>query len=649
VSATRGLATVALLKVNFDAGRDHLGMFEPFVLDAWVALGGDGVSVEDVRAAVLERHQLTLPQNLVRTLLGRVQKQGYARREGGRYFKTDKQPNVADLTAARERVEERQELLAEVLCRAAAERGVAIRSTEDALALIMKFLEQYHVSLALGEADAAEAEPTDPADEPDGSRATVVTAEFLAAAVAGGGELADVVQETLEGYVLQNALLLKDISTAARRFKNLHVVCDSLVLLGALGLRGEATETATKELLALLRATGCVLDVFEPTISEMRRILTVYEERIGTHEGRLSLYPTDLTRYLVTNHYSPSDVRGASSLIEQNLKGLGLNIRETPAHRAEYTLDEQELAAMLAGREGSESDSRVVHDVDCVAGVLTYRRGVTSSSLDEARAVFLTSSGVTAKTVRDWYRAQGGRGVPPIIHYLFLSNIAWLKRPASATRLKLHELVALCSAALRPSRAGWDRFLAHLRRLQKSGVLSSDEVTAIIAADLTDRTLAEEEVGDETDAATLSEVVERVKASYRKQADADVERAEKAARRSDESAQRSNAEALQVRLHVGSRARGVAKTCCWALSIVVGGAFVAGTIVTILDIASGSSPGVLGVLVAAVLAVGGLMSLLWGFHINRYRTWLEDWLTDRLSLWLGGRDDVGSGRPDQTS
>ena len=60
-SATKGLATVALLKMNFDAGRDHIGMFEPFVLDTLGQMDSETYGVEEVREAVVARHQLALP------------------------------------------------------------------------------------------------------------------------------------------------------------------------------------------------------------------------------------------------------------------------------------------------------------------------------------------------------------------------------------------------------------------------------------------------------------------------------------------------------------------------------------------------------------------------------------------------------------
>jgi hypothetical protein len=472
MNATRGLATVALLKVNFDSGRDHIGMFEPFLLDTLAAVGADGVSVENVGDALATRHRLRLPANTLRTLLGRVVQRGYLHRDGGRYFPTQKQFDIGDLAAERERVELRQRKLAASLTAFALPRGVRFSTPEDALAAILRFIEEYQVALVLSEPDVDA--PRD-ASQVEGhlQKARLATAAYLQTVLATGDEEADIVQEMLEGYVLQNALLLKDISTASRRFRKLHTVFDSGVLWGALGYYGSAAEVAAKELLVLLQETGAVLDVFEPTIREMRRVLAVYEEKLGTEEGRLSLFPTELTRFFLTNRYTPSDVRMQSALIERNLKALKFNIRDLPDRIPELTLAEHKLAVSLADRPGGESAPRVVHDVDCVAAVLTMRRGTKPQSLDDATAVFVTRSALTARTITGWYSREARADVPPVVHYLTLSNLAWLKKPASASRLKVHELVALCVAALRPSRAAWEAFQRHLAQLRNSGELTS--------------------------------------------------------------------------------------------------------------------------------------------------------------------------------
>ncbi len=172
-----------------------------------------------------------------------------------------------------------------------------------------------------------------------------------------------------------------------------------------------------------------------------------------------------------------------------------------------------------------------MHDVDAVSAILTLRSGRRPSSLDDAWAVFATTSSSVVRTVVEWYRESGEGGISPVVHCLALSNIAWLKKPASAARRKLHELVALCAAALRPSRKVWDSFGRQLRELQQAGQMSSDEYVATVVSELTEARLVELDEDAEVEAETVLEVVERVKASYAEEAARAVAAAESAAGR----------------------------------------------------------------------------------------------------------------------
>lgn len=119
---TTGLATVAMLKVNFDNGLDHIAMFEPFVLDAIRDATSGDFSADDIRATIIARHELRIPINTLTTLLKRSVRTGLVRREGGRYFRTEATVEVAQ-----------------------------IGSVEDALGAILDFLQSYHVAMALDE------------------------------------------------------------------------------------------------------------------------------------------------------------------------------------------------------------------------------------------------------------------------------------------------------------------------------------------------------------------------------------------------------------------------------------------------------------------------------------------------------------------
>jgi hypothetical protein len=610
-----------MLKANFDAGRDHISMFGPFVLDAVASINRSDIAAEEVRHAMRERHQLSIPLNTMKTLLGRMVKDGYLTREGGRYFRSEKQIDRDDVPRRRAAIEERQRVLAAEFRASPRSERLGLRDNEEALAAILRFLERYHVDLALSD----EAPPSK-GDHTDGAAddAEVATALFLRDVITAERESSQILSEMLEGWVLQSTLLLKDVSATTRKFKDLRVAFDSRLLFSALGLQGDDLERSTLELIGLLADTGAVLEVFEPTIDEMRRILAVYEEKIGTTEGRLTLHPTDLTRYLISKRYRPSDVRQVAGLLEVNIRKIGFNLRELPERVPEHTLDEIDLGKRLANEDGNEKSDRVVHDVDCIAAILTERKGRTSDSLDTAGAVFVSDSGSTIWTVRGWYAAHQGRGCAPIIHVLAISNFAWLKRPASASKLKVHELMALCSAALRPSPEAWQHFIDHLRKLEADGELNHEEITAIVASELTDNLLAERGIDAESDATSLTEVVERVKSGYE-----------------EDSAAAKN-ETKEIRDHVHRGAERIAQVATWAAVLILGGSFLVGTAIGIFG---GHVSALVIVLTVVPLATFSLLSLWNGWSLRDWRARAEADLTQRLDEWITGRTPSGKTPP----
>jgi hypothetical protein len=633
-SAAKGLATVALLKANFDAGKDHLEMFQPFVRDCVPHLERDDFAVDELRAAVLERHSLAIPIDTLRTLLARLgrERKPLVKREAGRYFRLRPDSGVPDLAQARAAVESRQQVVAQALLDFAESKGLHLRSAEDALALILQFLGRYHVSMALAvplDLSAIEPEP----DEAGGQRRSmVVVASFLKQVVERDDVLTATLHQMLEGFVLQNALFLKDISIAARRFDNLEVFLDTALLFATLGLTGEAAQVAMDEALALLRETGARLAAFDVTLKEMRRILSVYEEHLATSEGRLTLHPTEVTMFVLNKRYTPSDIREIGALLERRLLDRAINVRQVPTHRPEFTLDEEALTRSLASqqprygfRKRNGSDPRVRHDVDCIAGVLTLRAGRSAASLDHSRAVFATASWLTLKNTLEWFEKQGSADVPPLIHHLTLSNIAWLKKPASAVKLQLHELVAMCAAVLVPSRRLWEGFVAHLRRLQAAGDLTSDELAAIVASNMTKNLLVEQERDDgDYDAGSLSQVVERVKASYQEEARHAVAGAESRAREKED-------EVLRIRSRVENSASWLARTICRTVAWIAVPALILGMVLSIPGVTTESAAWKwLPIILFSVLSLG---SVLWGFNLKGWRIAVEQ----RLAAWIRKR------------
>lgn len=620
-TAIRGLATVAFLKARFDEGRDHIDMFTPFVMDALNRMPTNTIRAIDIQDHLYCMYGISMPQYTLGTLLHRLVREGLVRKEQQQYIRLRQGPEV-DIASTLLRIEESHKTLAHALRQYASQRQVVIPSDYEALELILSFLEQHEVAILL------ESPKWLMSDQEVSRRELRVVAGFLKSVVERRDELAQIVQGIIEGLVLCNAAFLRDVANIKRSFRGLRVFFDSHVLRKGLGYESGAQQHIVEEMISLLKATDVQCLVFDKTIYEVKRILNVYENRIGTNEGRRTLFPTAMTRYFVTQQFTPSDIRQMLSTIEHDIAKLGLQIVSLPKHVPEFTLNENALATALANeRTGDPSEPRVVHDVDCIAAVLTLRGGHRSISLEGARAVFATDAPGILIDVGRWFREEGEIGLPPVVHVRVLTNLAWLKRPAYEGDLQLNELVALCAAALRPTRATWERFLRHLTKLEKTKELTSEEAVAIVVSGMTDQLLAryeDDEAGKSDE--TLDEVVQKVRSSYRAEVDAQIIQA---TRGRDDAVEREK----ELRRRVDGRIKKLAKWVSQASFWIVGGVVCAGAV------AIGASHGVKGGIVA--FAVAGAIAVFLFLevrgilgHLEGWRVHLEDKMIALLRNWL---------------
>jgi len=563
-SPPKGLATLALLKTRLDEGKDHLGLFEPFIEDGVAHLPVDHFASADLQRFVDDRHGLLVPIETTNTLLGRLARRGGVRKEGGRYFRIPFEPNV-DIVRQRDAIQDDLNRFAEEFRQFAVRSSTRIASNDDALGLLLTFLNENNVSLLLQE---------NPETQPVGlSRAqTRLVARFITQECVNRENLRSLLEQVLEGLVLKSALLLQDLAAATQRFEDLLVFLDSRVLFSVIGLAGIPETLAARETISVLRDTGAIPVVFDVTLAEMRRVLGMLEDHLATAEGRLTLRPTPVVRHVLSSGQKPSDLRIAAASLERRVVDAGVTVRETPKRDRRYTLKEDTLAEELVDASGDVLQARVRHDVDCVAAVLTIRRGHRSRRVETARAVFASSSALVIRKVVGWYRTQGEGGIPPILNIRALASIAWLKRPAGAKSLKVHELLALCTAALRPSRETWQKFVDNLKSLRAEGSLSDEETVAIVASELAEPILAELEDEREPDAATIHEAIERVKASYREEgyrtAQDAIREAETEAHMAQETAQAAMSSQTATMNRLATISNSIARVASWCLGLV---------------------------------------------------------------------------------
>ncbi len=636
----RGLATLALLKVYLDTGRDHIDMFLPFALDTTRADRLDGFSLAELKSAVLARHGLDIPAPALSTILRRAVRRSLLRRDAGRYWPIPSAPVTLDISGARAGIEREHFALAENLRGFAFAHGLELPTIESTLDLLLGFLQEYH-AIILVDRDLSQGISS---PEILSRKETRVVARFIQHVYATDPLLTGYVERMVEGLVLRNTLLLSELGSAPRRFKDLEVFFDTGFVFQALGLAEEPVKSVAREAIGLLRDTGARLSVFTVTIDEMRRVLRVYEEHLKTLTGIRSLRHTPLTRYFLKRAYTSTDVTIAISLLERDITDLGITIKRLPRRQAPYTLDEQTLSDRLRRTEETDLEPRVMHDVDCVAAVLTFRAGNHPDSLDDARAVFATTTTLVVRNVTGWYRDSGELGVPPVVHQLALSNYAWIKKPHTSARLQLRELVALCFAALQPSRRVWDSVKRELRKLEESGRITSKEEVAILASDLLESRLVEIDEDVDVDATTVSEVVEQVKAAHQEELSTALAEAEQRLQVQEAATERADTRAhgeaearRRQELRVMGRTRIVARCLSWTAFLVASALVVIGSVLGLPNMfPEARASRLIGWVILGVFIILGLIDLVWGRALVDLRRLAEARLERSIGSWLLG-------------
>lgn len=509
------ISIAAMLKAAIDDGKDYIEMCAPVLMGAIEESGLTDFSGRDLKRLLSEKLSADLPQSVTETIANRCARRGYLKREAGRWASTGKTPFQGSRKQAIE--EEWARFVGEFVTYVRA-RNIEfdpLRAEEALLASI----KENRIGLVLNDATGSpmgKAESLSPTER-------ALVGKFFADRVLQDRALQEAIVPIVSGLVLRSTLFLGDSISAPKRLDRLTVFLDSKLAFALLGIGDEHDCHAVQQGALLLRRDGATLRIFDKSLDEMRRVLAVYQDHLGTAQGIRSLFKTSLTSYFLKIKATPGDVAVLSATLERKLRDLDVRVLETPRRVPALTLDEKALEEKLSNKtiESGAVEKRVIHDVDCVAGVLTLRRGKARDRIEDCGFIFSTLSWLTAKNISDWYRAdQGARGYSPCANQSVLTTLSWLHNPVAGEDWVKAGIGSIATLASTVSEAAWTKFKRHLKKMTEEGGISNDEELALLASGFSESVIIDEALSrgdnpDEPDAATIADAVERVRALER--------------------------------------------------------------------------------------------------------------------------------------
>lgn len=466
------IASLAILKVNSDNGADYIENFVPFAAECLRKSNDEVVSLDNLQRDFRSEFGLDIDQAPLRTILDRVVKAGFAKRERHAYIRDTKALEGLPFEATRELVLRQVNALVQRLVAQSELLLPVAWAPSEAESAFLHYLASRGTSLLAS--TAAEI----PIALPDGTapNAEYVLSSFVSHLHRNDPEGFEFLTSAVKGSVLASVLYFDNFGSIGRHFDRLDLYLDTVVLIHALGLVGPSQQAASLETLNLAGQLGARLWCFRETLKEIDGVLTFAANYIRNGQRR-DVPIWGATEHLVQQGKTASDVDLIAAHIEADLRAIGVGVRDRPPPKPEWTVDELELAKQLRNSVRYRADAPLQHDLDAVTAIHRLRGGRPMPMIETAGAMFLTTNTPLARTTTSFFRDEYETTTfaPLCMPVHQFGTLAWLKKPLASPELPTKLVIADALAALNPPESVWKDYIREIAKLEESGSISIDD------------------------------------------------------------------------------------------------------------------------------------------------------------------------------
>ena len=368
---TNTLSSLAILKVNIDQGRDYLDYLVPFVLQVLVDYDIDPITDRAMSYHLRELFGLEIPERTVQVVLKRMARRHAIIRDHGVYRKTGDLP---DPQIAKKQADAERHIESILYGLRDFSNGTInpIDSDERAIAAICAFLSEFDVA-CLRAYLRGTAIP-----EPQGTseKDVILVSQYVQHIRSAAPERFDSLLVLVQGHMLANALLCPDLQHISPTYRRVTFYFDTPLLLHSLGLEGKAKESASRELIALLKKLGGKVVVFSHSCQELQGVLRGVATNLDSNSAR-GLIVREAQKRGVTR----SDLLLLAGSIEDSLSEISIETENTPRYTGAFQIDERVFEQVLSDEVSYHNPRAREHDINSVRSIYVIRANKPAPSL----------------------------------------------------------------------------------------------------------------------------------------------------------------------------------------------------------------------------------------------------------------------------
>lgn len=307
----------------------------------------------------------------------------------------------------------------------------------------------------------------------------------------------DIIMDLTKGYLLRSAIYLQienpNINTAS--YRNTSFFYDTPFLIQLLGFQSDKEAESARSLHACLRRLGAKFYYFPQNEEELNNILVAYQySLIGKQKSSRTLDGLD------KKEYGFSDVQRIKNSFPSMLKEqYGIERKMLPSYSKNDAgtidvdkVDISEKDAIRYVRQNTKhySEENLISDVASAVGIHFIRNGITSQSIENCVAIFVTTNVDFTRAFNEFYKANVNKNiVMPVITDFNLSAIAWVKGGTISTELPERQLLMNAYLAMQPAPELMDRCRKVLSQLESEGKITEEDAISLRADRVTQREL----------------------------------------------------------------------------------------------------------------------------------------------------------------
>lgn len=499
-TSEKALSALAFLEANrqISSNTDRLEYFMPLVEETISNLSNVAFSLDDLQEMLESSYQIKLPETILSTLALRCCRKQFLKKENNKYHRTEKPMSYSASTKRRSELEEQVASLLDSAEQYAKSTGQIVDGHVDGKTLRASLLS--FIDAGFGDTSFSQSPDLQQSTSEQGG----FFADFVSSQHSKDASIMSTIGTIARGAIIRDAAFFPGLITEMQSFRGLIVYLDSHIVCWCLGMSTVEDERYANEALAILRKSGVVYEVLTQTVDEIHGILYAIESKWEYQD--LSSLPQSYSRCMKRRGLTKDAVFELRNSLKERIDELGLRVVDSQPRDGKYVAGEEELAEKLRDRndpQGSWSP-RVQHDVNCIAEVLGMRGGAEPRKIGDAKALFVTVSSGTIRSINRWWHEDEGHSelvIPPVLHFRNLTNYVWLSNPSEGfEQIGNASVLITCATIMAPSEPVWNAYISRLREMVENGSMTRERAQAIIQQnDLQSILKKEEDEAKETD------------------------------------------------------------------------------------------------------------------------------------------------------